>query len=136
MSDEAKIRHHFVPTFYLRGFAESADDDVVWVYSKDSDKLFCDKPENIGLEKHYHTFQQLDGTKNTNTIEDYFCHVWEGPTAKIIESIKGGSLPTGDDRAFFASFLGLSFTRSPNHRANVNRSITHMARTVAPLSAS
>ena len=134
MAEEAKVRHHFLPAFYLKGFADAGNDGLVWVYSKQSDKLFCDKPENIGLEKHYHSFQRPDGTKDTNTIEDYFCHVWEGPTAKIIESIKGGSLPTGEDRAFFASFLGLSLTRSPNHRSNVNRAITHMARTVTQFS--
>lgn len=135
MAEETKVRHHFVPAFYLRGFTDSAKDDLIWVYTKGSNTLFCDKPENIGLEKHYHSFQRTDGTKDTNTIEDYFCHVWEGPTAKIIESIKVGNLPTGADRAFFAAFLGLSLTRSPNHRANVNRAITHLAKTVAQFSA-
>lgn len=135
MVEQAKIKHHFVPAFYLKGFAESVDDRLVWVYSKDSNKIFCNKPENIALEKHYHTFERPDGTKDTNSIEDYLCHVWEGPTAKIIESIKAGNLPAGDDRRFFASFLGLSFTRSPNHRANVERIITHLTKTVGQISA-
>jgi len=135
MVEQAKIKHHFVPAFYLKGFAESVHDSLVWVYGKGSNKIFCDKPENVGLEKHYHTLASPDGTKDTNTIDDYFCHVWEGPTAKIIESIKAGNFPAGDDRRFLASFLGLSFTRSPNHRANVERVVTHLAKTVAQFSA-
>ncbi len=135
MLEETKVRHHFVPAFYLRGFTDSEHDNLLWVYSKGSDKIFYEKPENVGFKKHYHTFEKPDGTKDTNTIEDYFCHVWEGPTAKIIESIKAGTFPVGDDRQFLASFLGLSFTRSPNHRANVERAIVHLRRTIAQFSA-
>ena len=132
LAEVVKVRHHFVPAFYLRGFTEQ--NGLLWVYGKSSDKIFSDKPENIGLEKHYHTFEKADGGKDTNSIEDYFAHVWEGPASKIIESIRGGSFPTGEDRQFFACFLGLSFTRSPNHRANVDRVIAHHAKTIAQFS--
>jgi hypothetical protein len=135
MPERTKIRHHFVPAFYLRGFSDSKHGNLLWVYSKTSDEMFCQKPENVGFEKHYHTFGKLDGTKDTNTIEDYFCHVWEGPAANIIESIKAGSFPVDKDRQFFASFLGLSFTRSPNHRENFERIIVHLGMKVAQFSA-
>ena len=79
MTNDIKRKHHFVPAFYLRGFTDPSSDNMIWVYNKGSNNPFCEKPENIGLEKHYHTFENLDGSKDTNTIEDYFCHVWEGP---------------------------------------------------------
>ncbi len=119
----------------MRGFADGASEGLVWVYDKNSDKVFGNIPKNIGFEKHYHTFCRPDGTKDTNTIEDYFCHVWEGPTAKIFESIKAGSLPTDDDRAFFARFLGLSLTRSPTHREHVNKIIAHVKKAVGQCNA-
>jgi hypothetical protein len=133
MAEIQKVKHHYVPAFYLRGFIEQ--NGLVWVYSKGMDKVFSNTPENIGYKKHYHTFEKADGGKDTNTIEDYFCQVWEGPASKTIESIKGGNFPVGEDRQFFARFLGLSFTRSPNHRANVDGILAHMARTCSTLSA-
>ncbi|MEK6725694.1 MAG: DUF4238 domain-containing protein [Deltaproteobacteria bacterium] len=135
MTNDIKRKHHFVPAFYLRGFTDPSSDNMIWVYNKGSNNPFCEKPENIGLEKHYHTFENLDGSKDTNTIEDYFCHVWEGPTKTIIDQIKAGKFPVGDDRKFFASFLGLSFTRSPNHRANVDYATAQMLKSFSQFSA-
>lgn len=98
--------------------------------------MFSGKPENVGLEKHYHTFEKPNGSKDTNTIENYFCDVWEGPASKILKAIRGGTFPDGENRQFFACFLGLSFVRSPNHRANVDYLIADIARTTAKFSAS
>lgn len=135
MPEETKVKHHFVPAFYLRGFTDSEHDDLLWVYNKNSNMVFPQKPENVGLEKHYHTFETPDRTKDTNTIENHFCRVWEGPAAKIIESIKTGTFPVGDNRQFFAFFLGLSFTRSPNYRENFNQVVVNLVRTFSRISA-
>lgn len=136
MTDERKIRHHFIPGFYLRGFTDPIHDNLVWVYNKGTDNIFSGTPESIGFEKHYHTFETVDGNKDTNTIEDYFCHVWEGPVAKIFEQIKAGDFPEGNVREFFACFLGLSLTRSPNHRVNIDKVSAHFIKSFSQFSAS
>jgi len=135
MLNANKVRHHFVPVFYLKGFADSGNDDLLWVYSKCAEKVFCEKPQNVGYVKNYHTFENPDGTIDTNTIEDYFCNVWEGPAASIIKAVNAGVLPIDNDRQFFASFLGLSLTRSPNHRENMEQAIAHLAKSITQFSA-
>jgi hypothetical protein len=134
LPENIKVRHHFVPAFYLSGFTDT--NNHVWIYDKTSGNVFFDKPKNVGFEKHYHTLRRSDGTKDTNSIENFLCEVWEGPASKIIKRISDGDFPCGEDRQFFACFLGLSFTRSPNYREIVNYVLSESANTLLQLSAS
>lgn len=135
MADSVKVRHHFVPVFYLEGFREPYDPNLIWVYDKETGKVFSQTPDNVGYEKHYHTVAAADGSKDSNTIEDYLAEVWEGPVAGILKEIVGGSLPSPEKRQFFACFMGLSFTRVPNHRMNLENAFAHVAKHLATFTA-
>jgi len=45
--------HHFVPQFYLRRFADSVG--LLWVYDKDSDRVFSATPKNLAAERGFYT---------------------------------------------------------------------------------
>jgi hypothetical protein len=45
--------HHFVPQFYLRRFTDS--DGLLWVYDKDSDRVFSATPRNLATERGFYT---------------------------------------------------------------------------------
>lgn len=122
-----KKKHHYVPAFYLSGFTDSSNSDLVWVYQKENDNIFCDKPENIGFIKHYHTFTDEKGQKDSETIENILNETWELPSSKIIREIRENQFPKNEKRAVFASFLGISLTRVPYHRENIDKVIAHSA---------
>ncbi len=120
-------KHHYVPAFYLNGFTDSSNSDLVWVYQKENDALFCAKPENIGFIKHYHTFTNEDGKKDSETVENLLSEIWESPSSDIIKKIREGKFPENEQRALFASFLGISLTRVPYYRENIDKVMAHTA---------
>ena len=133
MSEQPKTRHHFVPAFYLRGFV--GNEGLLHVYDKTSEKEFPNTPDNLGFSNHYHTFKVADEAEDTNSIENYLSDEWEGPAARIIAAISSGTFPVGEDRALLAGFLGLTFTRTPNHRANVDAVLVDSVKRIADLTA-
>lgn len=133
MSEQPKTRHHFVPAFYLRGFV--GDEGLLHVYDKTSEREFSNSPDNLGFARDYHTFKVGDGTEDTDSIENYLSDKWEGPTARIVAAISNGAFPVGEDRALLAGFLGLTFTRTPNHRANVDAVLVDSVKRMAHLTA-
>ena len=88
-----KKKHHYVSAFYLNGFTDSKNSDLIWIYQKENDTVFCDKPENIGFIKHYHTFTNEDGEKDSETIENLLNETWESPGSVIIKEIREGEFP-------------------------------------------
>jgi len=122
-----KKKHHYVPAFYLNGFTDSLNFDLVWIYQKENDTIFCDKPKNIGFIKHYHTFTNGDGKKDSETIENILNKTWESPSSNIIKEIREGKFPENEQRDLFASFLGISLTRVPSYKQNIEKVVAHTA---------
>ena len=83
--------------------------------------------KKIGFIKDYHTFSDQHGKKDSETIENLLEKIWESPSSGIINEIIEGKFPENKKRALFASFLGISLTRVPYHRENVDKIIEHSA---------
>ena len=56
---------HFVPQFYLRRFA--GRDGLLWVYDKDTDRIFSSTPRNLAAERGFYTLP--DGFPDSLLLE-------------------------------------------------------------------
>ena len=74
------ILHHYVPQFYLRRFV--ASDGQIWVYDKDTDKIFHTSPRNIAAERGFYTLGQF--FPDPCEMEKQFSRI-EQEAAKITE---------------------------------------------------
>lgn len=115
-----KKRHHYIPRFYLNWFSDPTYENNVWVYDKDTGNVFNATPANIGCEKHYHTFVNELGEKDTETIEKLYESV-ETPAGALFKKLHNGSHLNDEDKASFAMFATTMMVRVPNYRNNIEK---------------
>ena len=48
--------HHYVPQFYLNRFVDP--DGLLWVYDKDTDRIFSSNPRNLAAERGFYTLPE------------------------------------------------------------------------------
>lgn len=117
-----KVRHHYIPRFYLNGFTDPAKSNAVWVFDKDDEKAFPAAPANIACEKHYHTFVMEDGEKDTESIEHLYGLI-EAPSSAVIRKIHAEEALSNEDISVFSTFAASMMIRVPNHRSNIEKAV-------------
>jgi len=59
----APKRHHYLPRFYLKRFAQAGK---LWVYDRQEDKYRHQTPQNTAVIGNYYSFTTPTGEKNTD----------------------------------------------------------------------
>ncbi|MDD5431650.1 MAG: DUF4238 domain-containing protein [Candidatus Omnitrophica bacterium] len=114
-----KTKHHFVPVFYLKGFVNS--NGSLWVYDKNDKGLFESSPEGIAYEKHYFSFTNLQGEKDSETVENAMSEL-EGKFAGVVKKILNCKELSEKDNLDFALFVSSMMVRVPNMKENIRES--------------
>ena len=65
--------HHFVPRFYLKRFVDA--DGLLWVYDKETDRVFSSTPRNLAAERGFYTLP--DGFPDPLLLEQQFSELEE-----------------------------------------------------------
>lgn len=88
----SSVKHHYIPQFYLRGFA--ADDGRLQVFDKERDEFKRDQqtPKTVLFEKHRNTIK-LNGIK-TDQIEKFYC-MYENSLADFFNVLRNGTSKEG-----------------------------------------
>ena len=115
--EEIKKKHHYLPTFYLKGFTNS---DRLWVYEKGNLKVRSSSPEEEGCQRFYHAFVTHEGNKDTNTIENYFDKI-ETNTGVLLANIHRHENLSDQARQEFALFVSFMLTRVPLFRNEIEK---------------
>ncbi len=68
LSQQIKVKHHFLPEVYLKGFSIEGSDEL-FVMNKKWGKISPKHPAQIMYEKHLYT---IDGFGNPQMIEDFY----------------------------------------------------------------
>jgi len=109
-------RHHHVPEFYLRGFADPKG--RVQVHDRVTGQSFVTGVRNVAVEAGFYDLVADDGTKLPDAEEAL--GDLEGQAAAILESIRRSEPPapalSDEDRAILAVFLAIQFVRTPEQR--------------------
>jgi hypothetical protein len=106
--EKQKVRHHYVPKFFLREFCT---DNQIFVFDKQKKQRHYSNPESIGFEKYLYTLYSDEF--DCDAIEDYFSEI-EGNVAPIIkEIIESNELPIGDKFEKLLYFVACMSARNP-----------------------
>lgn len=112
-----KIRHHFIPQFYLRYFSPDNAHGKIWYYSKNLDEPKLVPIKSVAFIKHFYSLEISEGEQWTG-YEERFSQI-ETLIAPLINSVlMNESLPTGDELEVLIRFLLLLSTRTPDFRKN------------------
>lgn len=124
-----KQRHHYIPQFYLKNFADPANQKI-WLYTKTGERCKAASPRDVGIEKDYHTVIRRDGVKDRNTIEDTVGSL-ENVAAPVIQKILHRTAMTFDDYQIFVVFVAQMLLRVPARRDAAGRMISEILKHVA-----
>lgn len=106
-----KVRHHYIPRFYLERFSNSVT-GMISVYK--SDKVFKSKPNMTGFQNNYYHLDWISDDES-NALEDIFMK-FESNACSGFNSIDKRELPMGQERYDLSIFIGLLLTRVPSRR--------------------
>lgn len=114
-----KKKHHYVPKYYLNGFAESTDPTLLYVYEKGCSEYFQTTPERIGYENNYYTIENDDGSRDTNTVEDYLHNQVESPAHAVLSKIRTHHVITTAEKWIFCRYVVYLMKRVPRARQRI-----------------
>ncbi|HRN29426.1 MAG TPA: DUF4238 domain-containing protein [Terrimesophilobacter sp.] len=124
MADPVAKRHHTVPKFYLRGFAD--ENDQIATVPLSGEKPFTRSITKTATENHFYS---LPGHPDGDDAFEKALSQLEGATARIIEEIKRGVWPLSPaDRFTLGEFIAMQVARSPVQRRNSEQLAADMAR--------
>lgn len=87
MKQKISKKHHYLPSYYLKGFTNHAG--TFFVYDKEADNIFESVPDDFFFENHLNTIVLPDGTKS-----DFLEHAHtdlEGKSWDSIDNIRNSS---------------------------------------------
>lgn len=102
-------RQHFLPRFYLNGFAENGR---LAVFDREANEIRVQTPENTGVIGHFYTLEGADGRKRFEL--EQFLSEYETKASPIVRKLAARQEITPDERADLAMFVALAAFRTPD----------------------
>lgn len=122
-SSEPK-RHHFVPKFYLRNFADNKK--RIRMYERASKKKpIVTSVSNAAVESGFYTVIEESG-EESQKVERLLAVIEGEAKAAIVRLLKGQFPPDPESRNFLALFLALQILRTPEHRRQYEASVDYV----------
>ncbi|MGB1563063.1 MAG: DUF4238 domain-containing protein [Sinimarinibacterium flocculans] len=116
--NEPKL-HHYVPRFYLRHFLDA--EDQLWIYDKNTDKVFKTTPDRIAAETHFYRLpESLAGGNDPLSIEKALSHLESKASAVIARmaleaahrTATEGVALSDEERALLSEFISAQHFRT------------------------
>ncbi len=130
-----KKRHHYIPKFYLKGFIDSKNEPNIWVYDKDDGKVIKATAKNIAVEKHYFSFINEGGERDSETIENLMAGI-ESEAAEVVKKINSHDELHESEKFTFTGFVTCMMLRVPNYRQNTENAVSEMLKKMSIIWAS
>lgn len=116
-------RHHFVPQFYLRGFAQ---DDLLTSVRLDGHQVFS---QSVRKAASGTRFYAIDGHPDGDDAFEKVLSYLESEAARALERVVSGTWPlAAEDRGTLAYFVALQAVRGQDHRRTMEFVLAQHAR--------
>lgn len=110
----AAKRHHYVPQFHLRGFA---DVETITTVELPGDRSYNQPVRKAAAENHLYS---LPGHQDGADIFEKALSQLEGDVAGIVTAIEAGTWPLAEgERGKLAYYVALQMTRGPEQKRNM-----------------
>ncbi len=110
MTHKPPRKHHYIPRFYLAGFASQAPKPRLWVYEKGRDPRKS-TPKLEGCQRNFYASEQ-GGEKNFD-FEEWLANLESRIAPLIPDLVKNKREPNGNEKICLSVFIGTMFTRTP-----------------------
>jgi hypothetical protein len=114
-------KHHFLPQFYLGGFADAKKPTQLCQIDKQPDaRHFPVAIRDAAERSHYHTMTDGAGNRDSATIEEALSKV-EDIQAQLLSRITAKAPLAAVDRSLLTDFLALMDMRVPSFKAYIQK---------------
>jgi len=113
----AVARHHYLPQFYLQGFANNKKQTRVYRTGTTLEP-FIAQIRKVAAESGFYE-AEVTSESGRSTLEAKLSQI-EGDASRVLSSLTQGRQPSLADRALFAFFLGLQMMRTPEQRIQMD----------------
>ena len=111
-------RHHYLPEFYLEGFANRGK---LWAHDREQGKYREQTPHNTAVLSHYYSYQDEEGVRSTD-LEAVLALV-ESEAKPVIEKLATRTPISAAERGALSLFLSLLRMRVPDFEKEVGELI-------------
>src|SRR5215472_17012188 len=120
-TQQRNTQQHFVTTAYLVGFTPaSGRDSKLWVYERNSEKVFRLIPDEAAKRRNYYSIPQKDG--GFNDIVDTMLTALEGQAMPALQKLLVGYYKLSTfERALLAYLIAFQEFRTPWARASFQK---------------
>lgn len=113
-----KANHHFIPQFYLRGFADGIGRKAkVFTFDRETRSNFTTLVRNVGSRRHFFRVE-IDGV-DPNAIEDAMAEIETQFAVHLSEVIKAKAFPTPEHFNSIMNILANISVRNPRLRGQM-----------------
>jgi len=132
---QRNIQQHFVTAAYLVGFTpEGRRDSNLWVYERNSGKVFRQIPDEAAKRRNYYSIPQKDGA--FNDIVDTMLTALEGQAMPALQKLLAGDYKLSTfERALLGHLIGFQEFRTPWARASFQKMEVHLAQQMVQIAA-
>ena len=118
-----KIKHHFIPKFYLKGFCDT--ENSIYVYCKKTGKWLGNPPGHINCNciaciNDFYSIETKDGESDTfeNALSDIIDNT---ATTKVFTAINYQKTLSTDERERLSMFIAFMIVRTPHYRSHLDQ---------------
>lgn len=103
-------RQHFLPRFYLEGFAR---DGLVAVFDREKDEIRLQQPINTAVIGHFYTMEDDEGRRRFEL--EALLSEYESKAKPVIDKlVASGAEVSADERSNLSIFIALTASRTPD----------------------
>jgi len=110
---------HYIPQYYLSGFA-SSENDMVWVYEKGGSLKFQSQFKNIAHETNYYSPE----------VERYLANEIEDPANSVIKKIRDRKQLTQSEKEKLAIYMVVMLKRVPQSKIRMKKAAPAVAQSL------
>jgi hypothetical protein len=113
--DQTNSKDHYIPQFYLRGFANDSSKLSIWK-RKDGQIRISNIDNSVAAIGGYYTAEESDGSR-TDIFEKSYAQI-EASVVPIVKNISSifPYIPSGEDKKALSNYIAAQFVRIPIHR--------------------
>jgi hypothetical protein len=106
-------KHHVVPRYYLRGFTDPADPELIYVF-RQGEQPFRTGVKGVAFINDFYSYS--DDAGNKHSIERNLADKIEGPTNEVLAKLRALQPITLQEKAILARYISVMLTRVTKHR--------------------
>lgn len=129
----SKANHHFIPQFYLRGFADGVGRQAkLFTFDNESKNSFTTQVRNVGSRRYFNRVE-AEGV-HPDALEDAFAEIDGEIAGYLAEVIEARCFPTDQHINSILNLIANISVRNPRLRENIARTHKELAKRIMDLS--